>query len=206
MLDLRAAAHAHERPYRWAEVHDFIDADGMRRLREQFPPARLLPRSRRDSGGDKTYRMSVLPLVRRGEPLAALAGLGPAWHELTAALTASAYRSWVRSLVAVDVTDSVLDIGLFAFGPGDRISPHTDKTGKHATHVLYLNEHWESGYGGQFEVRSTPDPETPPSATVTPGEGRSVLFPRSDRSWHAVAPVAAHAPEHRLTIQVEMWR
>ncbi|MGG2464372.1 2OG-Fe(II) oxygenase [Streptomyces sp. RGM 3693] len=206
MLNLRAPARVHDEPYRWAEVQGLITPDGLRQIRAEYPPTAVLPRSCRDSGGDKTYRMSVVPLVRRGEPLPALAGLGAAWRRLVGALDGGGYRTWVRSLLDLDVRDCAFDIGLFAFGPGDRISPHTDKPGKCATHVFYLNERWDTASGGQFEVRTDGAAGTPPLATVSPGNGRSVLFVRSHRSWHSVAPVADDAHEFRLTFQVEMWR
>lgn len=205
MLNLQAPICAHQEPYRWAVVQDLITPGAAQRLRDQLPPPQLLPRARRDAGGDKTYSMSVLPLLTRSQPLAMLDQVGPAWRELIQELTASDYRSWVHSVVGVDVADAQLDIGLFVFGPGDRISSHTDKVNKYATHVFYLNPVWEETHGGQFEVRTSADLADPPYATITPAGGRSVLFPRSESSWHAVAPVSERAPEHRLTFQVEMW-
>ena len=60
--------------------------------------------------------------------------------------------------------------------------------------------------GGSFLVRAEPGEDSPAVASVVPGAGRSVVFARSDASWHAVAPIRPSAPEYRYTVQVEMWR
>lgn len=205
MLDLDAPVERHDEPYPWAVAHSVIPAPTGRTLREQMPPPQALQSAERTGNGDKTYRMAVLPLIHRGNAEPGMAQVGQAWHRLVEHLQADAYRDWVTRTIDVDVTDTTFDIGLFVFQGGDRISAHTDKPGKRATHVIYLNGDWTHEHGGQFEVRTGPDLSVRPYATVVPGGGRSVLFARSDHSWHAVAPVAAHAPQSRLTCQVEMW-
>ncbi|MEV6423570.1 2OG-Fe(II) oxygenase [Streptomyces sp. NPDC051662] len=205
MLDLNAPVERHDEPYRWAVAHSVIPAAAARSLREQMPAPQALHPAERTGDGDKTYRMAVLPLIRHGAPEPGMTAMGETWHGLVAHLQADAYRDWVSRTIGLDVTDTTLDIGLFVFQGGDRISAHTDKPGKRATHVIYLNDDWSDDHGGQFEVRTGPDLSVSPYATVVPGGGRSVLFARSEHSWHAVAPVSAHAPQYRLTCQVEMW-
>jgi SM-20-related protein len=205
LLDLNAPVERHDEPYRWAVAHSVLPAPTARTLREQMPAPQALRPAERTGDGDKTYRMAVLPLIRHGEPEPGMARMGELWHALAGHLLAAPYRDWVARTIGVDVTDATLDIGLFVFRGGDRISAHTDKPGKRATHVIYLNDDWKDDHGGQFEVRTGPDLSVTPYATVVPGGGRSVLFARSDHSWHAVAPVADHAPRYRLTCQVEMW-
>ncbi|GAA2682164.1 2OG-Fe(II) oxygenase [Streptomyces lunalinharesii] len=205
MLDLHAPVERHGEPYPWAVAHSVIPAATCRLLREQMPPPDALHPAERTGAGDKTYRMAVLPLIHRGAAEPGLAEVGEAWHRLVAHFQGDAYRDWVARTIGVDVSDTTFDIGLFVFQGGDRISSHTDKPGKRATHVLYLNDDWAHEHGGLFEVRGGPDLSDDPYATVVPGGGRSVLFARSERSWHAVAPVSAHAPHFRMTCQVEMW-
>lgn len=205
MINLRATVENHQDPYRWALIRDLIPVAGRTRLRAELPPVQRLARSVRARGGDKTYGMYVLPLLDRGRPTPALDTVGPAWRDLVAAVENASYRAWVHSVVGADVGHSPLDIGVFVFGPGDWVSAHTDKPGKRATHVVYLNESWGRRDGGEFEVRTDGDPRTLPHAVIVPGGGRSALFARSDTSWHAVAPVSRDAPDCRYTIQVEMW-
>ncbi|WP_167499469.1 2OG-Fe(II) oxygenase [Streptomyces malaysiensis] len=205
LLDLNAPVERHDEPYRWAVAHSIIPEPTARILREQLPAPQDLHPAERTGDGDKTYRMAVLPLIHRGAHEPGMAKVGEKWHELVSHLQSDAYRDWVNRTIGIDVTDTMMDIGLFVFRGGDRISAHTDKPGKRATHVIYLNDDWRREHGGHFEVRTGPDLSISPYATVIPGGGRSVVFARSERSWHAVAPVAAHAPQFRLTCQVEMW-
>ncbi|GAB3970366.1 2OG-Fe(II) oxygenase [Streptomyces sparsus] len=206
MLDFAARRDTSSEPYHWSTVHGLLPAEVRSRLRDTMPPLAEFTRSERTAGGDKTYGMYVLPLVHRGEPLPALDKAGSDWAEFTTAIQGEDYRAWVREVVGADVGDASFDVGLFVFRAGDWVSSHTDKSDKSATHVLYLNEEWGAGDGGEFLVRGTAGDDAPVHAAISPGGGRSVLFARSDNSWHAVAPVAEGAPELRCTVQVEMWR
>ncbi|AUG78269.1 Putative Hydroxylase [Kitasatospora sp. MMS16-BH015] len=206
MLSLDAPLDTRTEPYRWALAQDLLPAGARARLRADLPELDAFRRIERAAGGDKQYGMYVLPLVSRGEPLPGLAQAGPAWRELAESVLGGAYRAWVEEAVGAETADCPIDLGVFVFGPGDGVSPHTDKADKWATHVFYLNEEWCEADGGSFQVRADPSPGSPPVASVVPGGGRSVVFARSDASWHAVAPIAPTAPEYRYTVQVEMWR
>ncbi|WP_371500509.1 2OG-Fe(II) oxygenase [Kitasatospora sp. NBC_00374] len=206
MLELDAPLDARTHPYRWAVAQDLLPAGSRARLRADLPELDAFRRIERTSGGDKTYGMYVLPLVSRGRALAGLEQAGAAWRDFTAAVLGAGYRSWVRAAVGADTDSCPIDVGVFVFGPGDGVSSHTDKADKRATHVFYLNEQWRAQDGGSFLVRAEPGEDSPAVASVVPGAGRSVVFARSDASWHAVAPIRPSAPEYRYTVQVEMWR
>lgn len=60
--------------------------------------------------------------------------------------------------------------------------------------VLYLNEHWQAGDGGELQLYD-PSGEVP-THRIEPLRNRMVFF-RSDTMWHEVLP--AHAPRKSLT-------
>ncbi|GHH95921.1 2OG-Fe(II) oxygenase [Streptomyces capillispiralis] len=206
MLDFTAARDTRTEPYHWSTVTGLLPAGARAALRESVPALEHFTRSERRTGGDKTYGMHVLPLVHRGAEQPALRKAGDAWAEFAAAVQSPEYRHWVRETVGADVSGGAFDVGVFVFGEGDWVSSHTDKADKNATHVLYLNEEWGTDDGGEFLVRGTAGDDAPVHASIVPGGGRSVLFARSENSWHAVAPVRPSAPGLRVTVQVEMWR
>jgi SM-20-related protein len=204
MLDLDAPVTAHETPYTWAQADGLLPQALLEQLRATLPATDLFDRKERPAGGDKAYAMHVLPLVQQGGDCAVLDRLDPVWRDLATALRAPAYLDWVQRAVRVPVSAQHAEIGLFVFGPGDYVSCHTDKPGKLASHVLYLNEDWGPEDGGAFEVHTSGSGGTPHSA-LPPQAPRSVVFARSERSWHAVEPVGADAARLRCTIQVELW-
>ncbi|WP_052442485.1 2OG-Fe(II) oxygenase [Streptacidiphilus neutrinimicus] len=202
MLDLDAPVTAHETPYTWAQADGLLPQTLLERLRGTLPPTEVFDRKERARGGDKAYAMHVLPLVQDGGDCEVLDRLDPVWRDLADALRAPAYLQWVERAVKVPVSARHAEIGLFVFGPGDYVSRHTDKAGKLASHVLYLNEDWGADDGGAFEVYGDDDA---PYAALSPQAPRSVVFARSESSWHAVEPVRADATRLRCTIQVELW-
>ncbi|MFJ9378726.1 2OG-Fe(II) oxygenase [Streptomyces sp. NPDC101455] len=206
MIDFDAPVDARTHPYRWALAQNLVPGEARHRLRDELPALTEFARFERKSGGDKTYGMYVLPLLSRGEELPALDQLGPAWREFVTRVQGAEYRAWVRDAVGCDTRTCPMDVGVFVFGPGDGVSPHTDRSDKYATHVFYLNERWPAEDGGHFLVHGKPADGTPVEATVVPGEGRSVLFATAADSWHAVGPIRREAARYRFTVQVEMWR
>ena len=204
MLDLDAPVRVHTNPYDWALADGVVPGPVLDRLRGALPSLGRFDRKERPGGGDKSYRMYVLPLVQAGVECEALRELDPVWAGLVRHLRTPEYLDWVDQCTGARVADCRSEIGLFVFGPGDFVSAHTDKDGKLASHVLYLNDGWDEQDGGAFEVL-TGDSEDPPHALLTPAAPSSVVFARSERSWHAVAPIRDQAPRLRVTIQVEMW-
>ncbi|MEU3027794.1 2OG-Fe(II) oxygenase [Streptomyces incarnatus] len=204
MLDLDAPVTAHRTPYIWAQADGLLPLPLLERLRGALPATDLFDRKERAAGGDKAYAMQVLPLVQGGADCAVLDRLDPVWRDLVDALRTPAYLDWVQRAVEVPVTARHAEIGLFVFGTDDHVSCHTDKSGKLASHVIYLNEAWGPDDGGAFEVHTSGSGGTP-HATLPPEAPRSVVFARSEHSWHAVEPVRADDGRLRWTIQVELW-
>jgi len=60
--------------------------------------------------------------------------------------------------------------------------------------VLYLNENWKVGDGGELQLYNTSGEV--PTHRIEPLRNRMVFF-RSDTVWHEVLP--AHAPRKSLT-------
>ena len=84
-----------------------------------------------------------------------------------------------------------LELRLVRHGPGDGLSPHTDRDDKIFSHVIYLNRTWHEDWGGCLEVLSNNDPGAV-AGRIVPRLGASALMARSNNSWHQVTAIVRH--------------
>ncbi|MEZ4384113.1 MAG: 2OG-Fe(II) oxygenase [Nannocystaceae bacterium] len=88
-----------------------------------------------------------------------------------------------------------------SFGPGSYYRRHLDRFRRHGARVvstvLYLNERWPAGGGGELRIYDSEACETI-AADVAPEAGTFVCF-LSDEVWHEVLPTA------RPRLSVAAW-
>ena len=83
--------------------------------------------------------------------------LSAPWRELLAELHAPAYRDHVARMLGQQPARA-LELRLVRHGPGDGLSPHTDRDDKIFSHVIYLNRTWHEDWGGCRDVFPTTTP------------------------------------------------
>lgn len=82
--------------------------------------------------------------------------------------------------------------GHFAIYPeGGFYKPHLDRphhtSSRIVTVILYLNENWQSGDGGELKLWTTPNVQEGPFQIIEPRLGTLVCFLAEDH-WHEVLP------------------
>ena len=198
---IRRARLASE-PFAWAVVRDaFPTREARRRLEEEFPTDGFI-RTERVSGtpGRKGYRTDNLPLVEAGQQVkAGVRRLSPAWRALIEGLLSDAYRSAVADLTGRRLDGCALEVRAVRYGPGSWIDPHTDRADKVVTQTWYFNSGWLPQWRGALRILNSPA-EDDVADEVYPQLGESVVLLPSERSWHAVTPVADTATQDRLTL------
>lgn len=201
MIDLDALVHngMAEDPWRWALVPRTF-AGPVEELVRTFPVDGFSFSSR--DGDDKAYAMSSRPAIVAG--VRSPGRLPAAWATFLHQVGGAAYRDALQTLTGVDLSDAVLDVTFWSYGPGCWLSAHPDKEDKLVSQVFYMNERWDPGWGGWLGIlRSAQDEQ--PVHRVVPVAGTSVVIVRSDRSWHMVAPVRG-VPEVRRSVQIVFRR
>lgn len=189
-------------PFPWMEFTGLVREDAYAELRASLPPPELFERSfgLRRWHGQQPHDRYVLE-YRRDLPVA------PVWHEFVAELCAERYRRHLCALLEVERV--TLNFHWHYTPAGCAISPHTDSTRKAGSQIFYFNSNddWDPAWGGQtllLEPRKPLRSGTAPTfdgfnrvGAVGPVGNRSLLFSRTDRSWHGMEPLMAPADRLR---------
>ncbi|MEM8949237.1 MAG: hypothetical protein AAGC99_07910 [Pseudomonadota bacterium] len=125
--------------------------------------------------------------------------LPASWRRFVAELNGSAYRRFLQRLLDIDSFDLTFH---WHYTPtGCSLSAHCDAEWKLGSHIFYLNtaEDWDEAWGGQtlilddggeFSHRSAPEIDDFRRVIRSTALGNSsLLFKRTDRSWHGMRPL-----------------
>ncbi|MCD8542715.1 MAG: 2OG-Fe(II) oxygenase [Gammaproteobacteria bacterium] len=123
------------------------------------------------------------------------------WQNLIIQLQSKAYIDALEHACGLQLSDAYQEITLKRYGHNHYISSHTDKEEVRATHMIFLNEHWEKEWGGELCFLNSNQEIT---NQFTPTYQQSVFFIRSENSWHSVNKIIHHN-EERIAIQVAFW-
>jgi SM-20-related protein len=205
MINYAATVRHTYEPFAWHLATGLLRPEQVSEL-ERNPPSTEGARRAIVEGTrrDKQYRMNVLTLVADNARTPATETLASVWKCLLDELESDAFLGWLSDLVDINLRGLPAEIGVYTYTKGDYISLHKDKPTKALTAILYLNEDWPIGGGGEFEVRASARSADDPVESVPPRGGQLLAFPPSDSSWHAVSVIET---EHvtRLTMQLEYW-
>ncbi|HVJ91020.1 MAG TPA: 2OG-Fe(II) oxygenase [Labilithrix sp.] len=192
-----------ETPFRWCAFEGAIAPFEVASELERTFPSASFESFVRETGA-KRHRIASRPLVLDGE-LVNAKDLSPWWIALARELTSPEYRDAIAELTDVCLDGLALEAALWRHGAGCFIDPHPDNEDKRVTHLLYFSGHgWTSSMGGALRILRSRDIEDV-AAEIPPDTGQSVVFVRSDSSWHGYLPIGGHGRD-RLALQVIFHR
>lgn len=188
-------------PFHHAFVNGLLSASLSVQLCKEFPE-RDFYQSKRITGSDKTYNVANNILLKLGNTdFQSTQELSTSWKTFLTYLTSDVYNQAVSTLLQKDLSNCHLEITLKRYSRGDYISAHTDRDWVTATHLFFLNSYWEASWGGLLELL---DQNEKPFCSVLPTYHTSLIFIRSNNSWHQVTPIT-HESESRFALQVAFW-
>lgn len=205
MIDLKRIRHhrLETDPYRWGAIQGLFLPDDAERLAATYPCDHFKLVSAR--GGEKDYEYEARALIGMGsDTITDPDELSDAWRALASDLLSPDYRAAMAALTGCDLTQALMEVNVFHYGPGACLGPHRDLPEKLVTHVLYFNRSWNRADGGCLSILRSGDPadlvdEIPPIA------GYSSVIVRSENSWHAVSPVANGSAFSRRSMTVTFY-
>jgi hypothetical protein len=186
-------ADVRHEPFTYAVIDDLPGADWSGELSDAFPASGFS--STGTPGTDRFFHFRRL--FRHG--VLARDGLSRTWLDFATVLQSDEYRAAVSRKLGVSLAGCQLVAGFCVYGAGDGLLPHTDRELRVVTQTIYLTRGWQPSWGGGLRVLGSPDPHDI-HCEVAPTLGRSMLFRRSDDSWHAVGPVGADAGAPRRSL------
>jgi hypothetical protein len=204
LAGLSEGAFQTQRPYPWVNIQNTLTPAVFEQLRSTLPEVSLFEKKvgvKRAHG--QGYHDRAILHYRPGLPLA------QPWREFIAEIEGKAYDSFIRRMLARPAGKRVILSMEWYYGwQGCGVSPHCDARRKLATHIFYYNTQsdWETSWGGdvlimddegRFQAHSAPEfNELKVAASLDPRGNGSLLFMRTEHSWHGVHPL--QSPPGRL--------
>lgn len=183
------------KPYPWVNPRGIITDAGFAELVASLPDVSLFEKS---IGMERAYGQK--PHDRYELKYHPGVILSPAWQSYIDELSGPIYRAFLARLLGTN------DFGLrfqwqYSFR-GCSVSPHCDSRNKLGSHIFYFNtrDNWKDEWGGRTLLLDGGAflPESAPVLSSFKGQiatevfgNRSLLFERTDRSWHAVSELTS---------------
>lgn len=169
----------HERPFRHAVIDNFIDAETVRRINEEWPAEWSLVE---DGSFNKKWSTPNLP---------------PAALEVAQGIQVSLVES-VTGISDLFADPELFGAGLHCIPQGGFLKMHVDfnqhPKGWHrrANVLIYLNEDWDAEWGGRLQLGLGAG-----AKKIVPIAGRCVIFETNDQSWHGHPDRLACPPDRQ---------
>jgi hypothetical protein len=183
-----------QRPYPWVNPAGLLTEEGYECLRETLPDVTLFTPvfGKKRVYGQQSHDRFALE-YHDGLNVAA------PWKEFVAELRGKEYQQFLRQMLK---TRSFELLFHWHYTPnGCSVSPHCDSKSKLGSHIFYFNslQDWDPRWGGEtlildgggrFSRKSAPSFEDFPRVTTGEALGnRSLLFARTEYSWHGVREI-----------------
>lgn len=208
LATIRADVVAAAEPYPWFEPQRLIRESVYSRLLDELPQPEIFRKivGRRRRYGQASHDRFSLD-YKPGIPLS------PLWQEFIDELHSEPYMTKVRELLKRE--DFFLTCHWHYTPTGCSVSPHCDAAWKLGSHIFYFNDKtkWDPSWGGATVIlddggaigyTSAPKFEDfPARIDCEPTGNRSLLFLRTDHSWHGVEPLRCPEGEMRKVFIVE---
>lgn len=199
-IDRLAAAHLERMPFSWALIDGLLDDGLARLLADQFPE-----RGYRISSTQTDYTFLYRGLVSEGVLRLGNPPVAAEWAEFGKLLASAAYRQAMEELTGRSLAGLKVYAGFCRYEPGCVLRPHTDRPIRAVTQTIYFNRDWDDSWGGALLLLRSAD-RSDVQRKVTPAFGRSVVFVRSDHSWHGVERVRRGIPVVRRSLLLHFSR
>jgi hypothetical protein len=187
-----AGARLVQRPFPWVSWTSFFEHDFVARLVATFPQAGF------EDVVLKGVQYKARALISDGVISQRHENSDP-WNALAKRLLSSEYRSFVANTLGVDLAGSHVSAAICTYGKESRSSAHTDRPHRVATQLIFLNSVWLPEWGGRLLLLNS-DRIDDVAVTIVPAYNSSVLFRRSDSSWHAVEAITSAAQAERRSV------
>jgi hypothetical protein len=194
---LSSEKFSNRKPYPWVDiVHPFTD-QGFAELRRTLPDISQFEKmvGVKRGYGQKSHDRAILHY----HPSLQLSG---PWREFIAELHDDFYQSFIRRMFHLSADEKfILTLEWYYAWAGCSVSPHCDAKRKLGTQIFYFNteEDWDLNWSGnililddkgRFKAHSAPGFEQLDVAASLPArDNRSLLFQRTEHSWHGVQPL-----------------
>ena len=190
-----------QHPFPWVNPEKLLTEEGYERLHETLPDISMFARSsglvrKNDQIPHDRFILEYHGQLELSEP----------WREFMEELKGQRYRDNLHRLMGTSAM--VLNFHWHYTPNGCSVSPHCDSVRKLGSHIFYFNKEgeWNSDWGGEtvlldddgrYDYRSSPDfqefARQIPSRAIG---NHSLLFSRTNRSWHGVREITC--PQDRI--------
>jgi len=144
--------------------------------------------------------------------------ISPAWEEFLRELNGKEYRTFLERMLGVKRFEIRFQWQVSL--PNSSISPHADSRLKIGNHLFYFNtrDDWDEAWGGNLEIYDSQEKFPDNSAPLRESfahiysypimNNRSVIFAKTNHSWHGVKAMEAPEGAHRklFTVVIEKPR
>ncbi len=200
---LSSESFQNQQPYPWVNIENTLTPQAFEELRGTLPEVDAFRRMvgvKRGHGQapHDRYLLHYQPGLELADP----------WKNFVFELQGPAYNDFLHRMLGLPSSKRlILTFEWYYAWQGCAVSPHCDARRKIATHIFYFNtnEDWEDSWGGQilmlddegrFKSHSAPGfDDFRSAASVDPRGNGSLLFQRTDHSWHGVRPLQP-PPDH----------
>jgi hypothetical protein len=198
-----ASAFQLQQPYPWAHMQDTLTAVGWNKLRATLPEMEKFQQmvGVKRGYGQAPHNRGILH-YREGIELA------PPWKEFIAELQGKEYGAFLRRMLGLAPEKRIiLTMEWYYAWQGCSVSPHCDARRKLATHIFFFatDEDWPREWGGdvlilddegRFKAHSAPGfDDFKVAASLDLRKNGSLLFQRTEHSWHGVRPLRSPRPD-----------
>ncbi len=198
-----ADAFQTQKPYPWAHMQDTLTAAGWDKLRATLPDMTEFERwiDVKRGYGQAPHNRGILH-YQNGMAIA------QPWQEFVAELQGPAYDAFLRRMLGLTPDQKIiLTMEWYYAWQGCSVSPHCDARRKIATHIFFFanDEDWPRAWGGdililddegRWKAHSAPGfDDLKVAASLDLRKNGSLLFQRTEHSWHGVRPLQAPRPD-----------
>jgi Rps23 Pro-64 3,4-dihydroxylase Tpa1-like proline 4-hydroxylase len=187
-------------PFCWLRIERSFPMRVARDLAASFPQNGFSE----SIGRDRRYHLCERTVVGNGRETE-VDDLALVWKQTLTAFLSKRYQDFVENTLQVDLSKCLLRVRLYRYNRGDWMLAHTDPPDRVTTHLCYLSEYWCSVWGGELLLLSSSNIDDV-AFVVPPLFNSSVMFCRTDTSFHAVRVVRPTVDLPRLAVIAQFVR
>jgi hypothetical protein len=198
-----SSAFQAQKPYPWAQMQNTLTAEGWERLRAGLPDMSQFQRmvGVKRGYGQAPHNRGILHYWQ------GMAVAEP-WQAFIAELHGTDYDLFLRRMLGLEPgRQIILTMEWYYAWQGCSVSPHCDARRKLATHIFFFatDQDWPREWGGdililddegRYKAHSAPTfDDLKVAASLDLRKNGSLLFQRTEHSWHGVRPLQSPRPD-----------